>query len=789
MTITSLIALLLLTQPGQSEPPPKLEARLFASRAAVQPGESVELAIQLDLTPRWHIYHPIIVDTGAPTVITLELPEGVSASPLLFPAPELASAFEQEYLGHEGRIVVLTTLSADESLAPGTELKLKASVDALACIELCIPVTAAAELTLPVSESPGAAQHEKLFEEARAKLPPRLAEGPYLKGSSVRVEPSRIPVGGSGELIATIRVEEGHHIQDRDPGLDALIASRLFIESVDGIEFGDQVWPKPKERDFAGLGRVREQSGEFQLRVPLKVIDEQFEPRSVRLRTLFQYQACTDAGQCYPPELAEGFVEFTVAPADGAAPPVAADSADDGAQAGAAAGRDGSSAAPPRKSPSSLILVFLGAFAGGAILNIMPCVLPVISLKIFSFMQQAHEDPQRVFLMGLVYALGVLASFAVLAAVMLSASLAWGGLMQSPTYVTALIGVVFAFGLSMLGVFELRLPGVVESAAGSVTTREGFGGAFLNGLMATALATPCVGPFLGPAVGVLVQLPTAVGAAGIMTVGLGLAAPYVLLAAFPGWLKFVPKPGRWMITVKQFMGFVLMGTVVWLYWILQYQVSSGHLVATMAFLLLVGLACWVVGQIKLSDDSVRVFGRWAVAAVLVAIAWTAPFRLLAEPLGEAAGSSGGQVNVVADSGEEGWIPWEPGLPERLAAEGKTVYVDFTAKWCVTCQANKRLVLTVDPVASRLKEMNVVKVIADFTRRNPDIQNELRRFDRAGVPLNIIYPAGRPEDVIVLPEILRAGIVLDALEKAGPSKPGRDVAAAGSVRADGVASHP
>jgi thiol:disulfide interchange protein DsbD len=316
----------------------------------------------------------------------------------------------------------------------------------------------------------------------------------------------------------------------------------------------------------------------------------------------------------------------------------------------------------------------------------------------------------------------------------------------------------------MLGVFELRLPGIVENAAGSVTTREGLGGAFLNGLLATALATPCTAPLLGPAVGLLVSLPPFVAGAGIMIVGLGLAAPYLLLTAFPVWLRFVPRPGKWMITFKQFMGFLLMATVVWLLWILQYLTNSNYLVATTGFLVLLSISCWMIGKLTLLASPLRSYATWATAVAISLVGWYGSYAWLA-PNG-AVPNNADHAGSVA--GRE-WRPWKPGLDADLASEGFTVYVDFTAKWCTTCQANKAVVLHSDAVWDRMDRDNVVRLSADFTHFDPAIQTELRKYQRAGVPLNIVIPANRPQDVILLPELLTQQIVLGALDRAGASK--------------------
>lgn len=785
---------------------PSFTARAVAAHEAVQPGGETELAIELAIQPGWHAYHRVVLDTGAPTTFSFTVPPGVSVGPVRFPRPELGRMADAEYLGHEGKPVFLARLRVAETVPPGTDLRIGVKARALVCKEQCVFVDAAAELHVPVRPETGAPQHGKLFESARAALPPPLSSARGLKGSEARLSAARVPVGGSGELSVVLNIEPGLHIQDRDPGSKDLIPARLFIESLDGVEFAlaEQRWPEPKVATIEGFGRVRQHAGRIEIRTPFKLSDPKMTPGRRDLMVLVQYQACDEAGQCFPPELAEAHVTLDVLPAgadpnqplpepaspgDEAAPPPTGEDADapHAPAVAAAAGDDppagvivlpevltpsivtdalrSASGSAVSDAPVPLWQLLLWAFLGGAILNIMPCVLPVISLKIFSFMRQGGESRGRVFAMGLAYAAGILASFAVLAVMIGSFKLAWGGFMQSPTYVIVLIAVIVAFSLSLFGVFEVQLPGRAADALGSASEREGLGGAFANGVFATALATPCTAPFLAAALGHLTRLPTPLTILGVMTVGLGLAAPYLLLTAFPAWLRFVPKPGNWMIVFKQLMGFALLGTAVWLFWILSYLVIPTALVGVAALLCFVALGCWVIGLAGLAAPWPRWLAAHAAAAVIV-LAGVYCHRWLATPEANASSEaelvgddandlSPGALRRAADdviasvsaayrtmpngSSDLPWKPWRPGLPELLNREGHTVYVDFTAKWCGTCQANKQVALHQPSVVAAFRELGVLPLIADFTRPNPAIQRELERYRRAGVPLNIILP--------------------------------------------------
>lgn len=422
--------------------------------------------------------------------------------------------------------------------------------------------------------------------------------------------------------------------------------------------------------------------------------------------------------------------------------------------------------------------VFFLAFLGGIILNIMPCVLPVVSLKIFGFVNQAGESRKRVLIMGLVYAGGILTSFIPLAFLLIALQAVWGGVvMQNPVALILLSGLMVALGLSMLDVFEIRLPGFAADAAGSAAgTREGYGGAFLNGVLTTILATPCTGPYLGAALGALAQFSAPTAFLGLMTVGAGLAFPYVLLSAFPDWLKLLPKPGKWMITFKHVMGLVLLAVPLWLLWVVARGYGGELIHGALIFLFAVGIAAWLWGKIGLNTSTGQSASIITTSVVLLLAGWyIGPkyFGRLGSPVDDDA--------VVADRGDDAapdaatirWHPWEDGLAEMLASNGEVVYVDYTADWCITCQANKLGVLHTAPVAERFKELGVVAIKADITRPRPDIQAEIRAHGRNGVPLNLIYRANEPDHPIVLPEVLTRQLVLEKLDEAARTRSAAD----------------
>jgi thiol:disulfide interchange protein DsbD len=410
------------------------------------------------------------------------------------------------------------------------------------------------------------------------------------------------------------------------------------------------------------------------------------------------------------------------------------------------------------------------AFLGGMILNVMPCVLPVISLKVMSFVRQAEEERGRVLRLGLAYGAGVLASFAALAAAVVALKAAgtqvgWGFQLQEPRFVIAMTAVVLAFALSLFGVFTVELPGAATARLADGASREGYGGSFVSGVLATALATPCVGPLLGVALGFAFTQAAWVIVVFFLTVGAGLAAPYVLLAANPAWLRALPRAGPWMETVKHLMGFALVGTLVWLLSVLGGQLGTQGMAETLAFLAAVALGCWLIG-LGQRPWSGRWTSRmtWALALAAVAVGYAFfPGRFLRNWSPEGAGSQ--RVASLRTTGGIEWLPFSLARVEELVADRRTVFLDFTADWCLTCKVNEKGTLASARVAAAFKRHGVAAVRADWTTRDETIRRVLAQLGASGVPLYVILPAERPEQPIMLPSLLTPGLIEEKLEKA------------------------
>jgi thiol:disulfide interchange protein DsbD len=425
-------------------------------------------------------------------------------------------------------------------------------------------------------------------------------------------------------------------------------------------------------------------------------------------------------------------------------------------------------AATPVASAPSLGRMLLYAFIGGLILNIMPCVLPVIALKILGFVGEASSRPRRVRLLGLVYALGVLVSFLVLAGVVIGLKAAghragWGLQFGNPIFLVSLTTLVLLVALNLFGLFEVSLAGRALDSASRLTRQHGFPGAFFNGLLATALATPCTAPFLSPALGFAFAQSAPVVLLIFLMVGLGLSAPYVALSWNPAWLKYLPKPGAWMETFKIAMGFPMLLTSVWLFNLAAGD-FGGRVLWLGIFLVIVAFAAWVFGEFVQRGRRHKALALGITAALLIGgYAYALEDQLhWRDPL--PASAAGGLLKESADGID--WGRWTPAAVAAAQTAGHPVLVDFTADWCLTCQVNKKTSLEIPAVRARLKALDAVALLADYTRTPDDITDELSRHGRAGVPLVLVFPRTAGAAPIILPEVLTPGIVLEALDRAG-----------------------
>jgi thiol:disulfide interchange protein/DsbC/DsbD-like thiol-disulfide interchange protein len=409
-------------------------------------------------------------------------------------------------------------------------------------------------------------------------------------------------------------------------------------------------------------------------------------------------------------------------------------------------------ASAPKSFSLAELLGALGfGFLGGLILNLMPCVLPVISLKIFGFVRQAGQSRSRIALHGLAFSAGVFAFFLALGALISTlkaggTDVTWAFQFQNSTFILILAATVFVFALNLFGIFELTLPGRATTALSEAGAAEGYGGSFFQGAFATLLATPCTAPFLGYSLGFAFSQSAPIIMLMFASVAAGMSLPYLALSLRPGWVKYLPKPGAWMERLKQFMGFPLLATLIWLLSVYGAQRGMPMLIAVSAFLLTLGLALWIYGiaSSPVMKTRSRVILQLLAAVIAIGGAWTFLF-----PHGE----------------KIEWVPYSKAEVDKLLAANKPVFIDFTAEWCLSCKVNERTSIDIEAVRKKMKELGVVPVKADWTSQNPEITAALQQFGRVGVPFYVLYPAGKPDSPITLPEVLTPSLVLDALSKA------------------------
>ncbi len=418
----------------------------------------------------------------------------------------------------------------------------------------------------------------------------------------------------------------------------------------------------------------------------------------------------------------------------------------------------------PATPKTGLWTYLLFGLIGGFILNLMPCVLPVISLKIFGFMRQAGDSRANILKHGLAFTAGIFLWFLGLAAVIIAlksagSEVTWAFQFQNPWFNYVIGAVIFVFALNLFGVFEIVLPGRATQGMAEAGDHGGLAGSFAQGVLATLLATPCTAPFLGTALGFAFSQTSAVIAAMFAAIAAGMAFPYLLLSAQPGWMKYLPKPGAWMERLKQFMGFPLLATLLWLLYVVGQQRGTEAVIWAAASYLCLGLAAWLYGAFLGPVSSTRA-RTLATLAILLSL-----FLGLGYFTGNLfARSAATMPDKSAATPTDGipWVPFSEAELQRLLAEGRPVFLDFTADWCITCKFNLRTAIDTKAVREAFEKLGIVPMLADWTNSNPEITRKLAQFDRVGVPFYLFYAPGKADDPIILPELLTEQILLRAI---------------------------
>ncbi|MCA9803825.1 MAG: thioredoxin family protein [Cyanobacteria bacterium HKST-UBA02] len=576
--------------------------------------------------------------------------------------------------------------------------------------------------------------------------------------------------GGKIRLGIVYELEPHWHIYYKEPG-DAGMPTSIEWNFPPGFQAGELIWEKPTKFSDAGIVTYGYQD-RMVLAADVAVPDSLKPGEKVEIKALSKWLSCKDI--CIPGQ-GEASLTLPVSASAGDSPdkkdldrPGFTGSVDDlGKSAGTGSTSETAVSSEP-DSEKSIAYYFLFALVGGFILNFMPCVLPVIAIKVMSLIEQADEEPARVKLLGAVFSAGIVSAFLVLASLVLlvraaGESVGWGFQFQYPGFIIAMCVIVLLLSLSLFGLFYFSFS-TGQDKLDQLSQKEGLTGSFFKGVLATTLSTPCTAPFLGTALGFAFSQPAWVVLGIFFASGLGMSLPYLVLTAFPALMKRIPKPGAWMEKFKESMGFILLGTVIWLLGVLGSQVGESGVMWTSFFLLTVSLSAWMVGRfIDLSSSRAQKVKIWTLA-LLVSLAgfylciWQQP--VLVSSLDAAEAKSGDGID---------WQPFSKAALESALADGKTVFLDFTADWCLTCKAYEKTAISTKPVIEKMKELKVLPMQADWTRRDPEITEALAKFKRSGVPLYVVYPAADPRKPLTLPDFVTTEIVLDYLEKAGPSK--------------------
>ena len=672
----------------------QVQASLVAAERSVQPGQPLQLAVRMQHDPHWHSFWQN-AGTGLPTRLTWELPAGWHAEPIDWPVPRLVRDREGNVTGHgyEDLLYLPVRLIAPATLAPGSEVELKAQARWLMCETVCIPGKAQLSLRLPVS--------------ADAALPDEDVR------AALAAQP--MPAAADGWRLAATREQGGLSLRVAAP---ADIADLHFFPADTFVAY-----KLPQTIGNRGARAL--------LKLPLDAGETL--PADARLRGVLAY---TDAQGAYRgvaidlPFVGQSEATALVGTGD----------------------LDGSAEAAAKTGGGLSPVVLLFALLGGLVLNLMPCVFPVLGLKVVGFIEQAGNARRKVTLHALSFTVGVLLSFWALAGLLAALraggkQLGWGFQLQSAPFVFALALVMLAFAMNLGGVFEV---GLRATRLGSgLHGRGGAAGSFFAGMLATVVATPCSAPFLAPALGAALALPVAQSFVVFTLIALGLSLPYLLLSLFPRLVDALPRPGAWMETFKQLMAFPLYATVGYLLWVLAGQLHEAALLNALLALSLAAFGLWLYGRSTRPGKAGK-GARIGVAAGLAAL-------LLAVLLGWPRPAAPEQVQ---------WEAWSPQRVQALQREGRPIYVDFTARWCATCQVNKKVVFASSKVRDYFRRHDVAALKADWTNADPQITAELERWNRSAVPFNLAYPAngGAPRE---LPEVLTPEIVLAAFGTASP----------------------
>jgi len=675
-----------------------VDAQLVAETEVAVPGESVWVALRLDHMENWHTYWMNPGDAGKPTEITWQLPDGIEAGEIVWPLPErFELPADLVDFGYTEEIFLLTELQIPESWS-ATTLNIAAEAQWLECEEICIPGGATVSLSLPLSDS-GPADIDARWVEGFASVRDYLPRADIVLDSMFSI---------SGEEINLL-------VQATDP----------IFENADSITF---IPDTHRILDYIAPQQITSQLSSLQL--SQKAHSRALREPPSRIGGLLIVEEAGGSLTTYEVEAAPEGV--TMSALDGLLPASSGNGAKD----------------------MSLLLVFLFAMTGGLILNLMPCVFPVLSLKAMSLASNSGGPVREQRLHGVAYASGVILSFLLLAGVLMTlqasgALIGWGFQLQSPWFVASLLFLFFLMGLSMSGVIEIGTG--IMGVGSELSDKDGYAGSFFTGVLASVVASPCTAPFMGAALGFAFTQTMPVALTVFFALGLGMSLPFLLISFIPALANMLPRPGHWMLTFRQLMAFPLYATAVWLLWVLGRQTSVDAMALVVASCVLIGVAAWLYQ--RQTQSNWRYLEVAVIAGCIIGVISVLNSSMLETR----------QATTVAAEGESFEVYSDARLIE-LRSSGQPVFVNMTASWCITCLVNERVALSSDAVTQAMADKEVTYLKGDWTNNDPAITEVLKRFQTSGVPLYLMYPSDPNLPAEVLPQILTEGIILDALAR-------------------------
>ncbi len=681
-----------------------VEVELVPEVESIAAGKPFTLAVVLRMDEGWHTYWRNPGDAGLPTTITWQLPAGFRASEPKWPVPQAMNYGGVTSYGYQGEAWLLVTITPPEDF-PET-VTLSADVEWLVCKESCIPGHAKLSLILPRGEGEINRNYASDFDRARVALP----------------------------LDASLTGGEFYYIQREDGLIELKFHTGVPVSSAYFFAHNSE-W--------------------IDINAPQQFVSGD-DGNVLRLQKSPLLQAA--------PQDTSGVLLLNAEAADGSRVALLVTP----------------QLEPPAKTPTTqssvrnvtFLTAILLAFLGGLILNIMPCVLPVVSLKIFDFIKQSQGNSKKILAHGLSYCAGIVVSFNVLLGAILvlrtsGEQVGWAFHLQDPVLVLLLGCLLVVVTSALFGVIELG-SSIASASASAVQGKSGLSGSFFTGVLASVLATPCTAPFMAAALGFALAAPLLETVAVFQMLAVGMAAPYLVLSAFPNLLTFLPKPGAWMEAFKQFTGFLMLGTLLWITWIYAALVDHEGLIPYLTLLGVVALATWIVGRFAGAEaESSQKYKAWVIAGFIV----FATVFLLRNSLSSLRPEPTAitrddvlQKPTVSKPGKLAWQPWSPSAVQEALSSGRPVFVDFTAAWCLVCKTNEMTSLDVPETVALFEKYGIIALKADWTRRSATITQALESFGRAGVPVYVFYPNADAQPIL-LPELLTPNLVRDVIESA------------------------